>query len=107
MGYEGRVLEISRISRQVGVVWELKSEHCRAARYLLGWTASDLGRVSGVSHATIGRFERDEAVPHPRTTRDLLRAFEEAGIKWIEGKPTTPHVQCGDGTTVVIDPPAS
>ena len=90
----------------VPAVWELKPEHCRAARYLLGWTVSDLGRISGVSHATIGRFERDEVVPHSRTVRDLLRTFEEAGVKWIEGEPTRPHVKCGDGTTVVVEPTA-
>ena len=85
-------------------VWEIKPEHCRAARYLLGWTVSDLSRVSGVSNATIGRFERDEGAPHARTARDLRRALEEAGVRWSDGEPATPFVKCGDGTVVIVEP---
>ena len=57
----------------------------RAGRSMLGWTANDLARMSGVGVATIRRLETQEGIPvsHPRTLQDLRRAFEEAGLEFI------------------------
>ena len=63
----------------------LLASQIRAARSLLGWTARDLSLKSGVSLATIQRLEPQSGALacHPRTIKDLKRAFEEAGLEFI------------------------
>jgi PAS domain-containing protein len=63
------------------------SKECRAARALLGWTAQDLVQASGVSAATITRFENQSLSDtaegpsiRPVSRHDLAAAFEKAGI---------------------------
>lgn len=61
-------------------MWDLQPAHSEAARHLLKWDRARLARESGVSDATIGRFERNEGGTHVSTLRKLVRAFENAGI---------------------------
>jgi len=56
---------------------------CKAARDLLGWKQSDLSEKSSIGESTIADFERGVRQPVARTIRDLINAFEEAGIKFI------------------------
>lgn len=56
-------------------------QQCRAARAWLGWTLEDLVKTSGVSIATLVKFEKGTRVPHDRTLRDIAAAFVEAGIE--------------------------
>ena len=80
-----------------------KPAHCLAARALLGWTAADLARRSELSEATIRHFEQGVRVKlRKRTLRDLLRAFEEAGVVWSAEQPGDSHVQCSDGIVVAL-----
>ena len=61
---------------------------------MLGWSASDAARKSGVSVPTIRRLELVPGVSETvqeRTLTDLKRAFEEAGIEFI-GTPEQPGV---------------
>jgi transcriptional regulator with XRE-family HTH domain len=73
----------------------LSSAQIRAARGLLAWSARELAEVSGVSLATIQRFERQNGVPsaHPRTLSDLKRAFEDAGVEFIGSPDDKPGVR--------------
>jgi transcriptional regulator with XRE-family HTH domain len=59
----------------------------RAARALLRWTAEELAERSRLGVATIRRAEAvDDAVPITVANADtIVRAFEEAGIEFING----------------------
>jgi transcriptional regulator with XRE-family HTH domain len=59
-------------------------EQCRAARGLLGWTQEQLRRRAKMSRKTIQEFEIGVRRPQARTLDDLKRAFETAGIEFIE-----------------------
>jgi ribosome-binding protein aMBF1 (putative translation factor) len=65
----------------------------RAARGLLGWSASDLATKSGTTRFTVQRLEQHDGIPPSRsqTLADLQRAFEEAGVEFI-GTPEQPGV---------------
>lgn len=57
---------------------------CRAARGLLGWTQQQLGTEAEVSPSTVKFFEGDKKTTHPRTVEALRRAFEAAGVEFLE-----------------------
>jgi transcriptional regulator with XRE-family HTH domain len=54
------------------------------ARAALGWNVRDLGRIADVAPTTVNRFEMGRAIPIPATMAAIQRAFEAAGIKFIE-----------------------
>jgi transcriptional regulator with XRE-family HTH domain len=58
----------------------------RAARALLRWSAVDLVRESGVSHATIHRAEavNGKTVLTLANTFAIRRAFEAAGVELLD-----------------------
>jgi transcriptional regulator with XRE-family HTH domain len=86
-------------------VWDLKSEHSRAARHLLVWTIADLARAAGVSGPALQRFERGETNLRVTTLRKLMSVFELKGISFENPANTdVPHVHCHDGTRVTLDP---
>ena len=57
----------------------------RAARALLGWSASDLAEKSGVSHSSIQRAEAIDGISTMRATNlfALQRALEDGGVIFI------------------------
>lgn len=61
----------------------LSAAQCRAARALLGWSASDLASSAGVGIATVKRFELDQPVSDD-TRAKLRTALEQAGVTLIE-----------------------
>ena len=63
---------------------ELLDGQCRAARALLSWSQGELGQRARVDQKTIADFERGMRNPHPRTIEALVKAFESAGIVFIE-----------------------
>jgi transcriptional regulator with XRE-family HTH domain len=67
----------------------------RAARGLLGWSASELAERSDVTLRTIQRFETAEGVPPNRSgTLDKVRAALEAqGIEFLGDPETSPGVR--------------
>ncbi len=67
----------------------------RAARGLLGWSASELAERSEVTLRTIQRFETAEGVPPNRSgTLDKVRAALEAqGIEFLGDPETSPGVR--------------
>jgi len=54
------------------------------ARSALGWTLDALAAASGVNRKTILRFERQEAAARPRTLQAIRRAFEAAGVRFMD-----------------------
>ncbi len=80
----------------------LTPEQVRAARFLLGWTATDLAQASLVAPRTIRRFENGEASLRIRTDRDIARALEEAGISFESDEPGEFLVRLRDGTVVKV-----
>ena len=73
----------------------LTSAQIRAARALLRWRAEDLARESAVGIATIRRAElrEDETSLTAPNNRAIRRAFEEAGITFIDENGDGPGVR--------------
>lgn len=67
----------------------------RAARGLLGISSRDLATLSGVSWATIKRFEEVKGIPPSRggTLERVTRALEAAGIEFIGDPINSPGVR--------------
>ena len=57
----------------------------KAARAMLGWSAAELAKVSGVGQATIRRYELQDGIPIASTKilMQLKVAFENEGIEFI------------------------
>jgi transcriptional regulator with XRE-family HTH domain len=60
------------------------SGQIRAARALIGWKQTDLARASGVSEISIKNIERGVTDPRASTLEALQRAFEKAGVVFLE-----------------------
>ena len=73
----------------------LSSELVRAARSLLRWDQRDLEAASSVSLPTIKRLESKPGImaAHPATLLALRRAFETAGIEFIDENGGGPGVR--------------
>lgn len=56
---------------------------CRAARALIGWTQQKLAEVSGISIATIRRFEAERSAPTSANREALRHALENEGIAFL------------------------
>ena len=67
----------------------------RAARALLGISASELARMSGVGHRTLQRFETSDGIPDGRTAilAQVIRALEGQGVTFIGDPVISPGVQ--------------
>ncbi len=57
---------------------------CRAARALLDWTQDDLAARAEVSRSTVRGFEGGQHDMQRATTAAIRRAFEAAGIVFLE-----------------------
>jgi len=73
----------------------ISGAHIRAARGLLGLTSRQLSAHSGVSWATIKRFEEADGIPPSRsgTLERVKAALESAGIEFIGDPVTSPGVR--------------
>jgi len=67
----------------------------RAARALLGMSATELSERAGVGWATIQRFESVEGVPKNRsgTLQRIKETLESAGIQFIGDPISSPGVR--------------
>jgi transcriptional regulator with XRE-family HTH domain len=63
----------------------ITSGQIKAARALLGMTATELAEKSGVAYTTIVRIESAEGVPsgQVKTLDSVQRTLEKAGIEFI------------------------
>lgn len=55
------------------------------ARAALNWSLEQAAEAAGVSRRTVLRFERDHRDIKPELVQAIRRAFEAAGIHFIEG----------------------
>lgn len=62
----------------------ITSEQIRAARALLGWSQPDLARASGIAENTLRNIERGTSDPRSSTLSAIERAFDEAGVMFID-----------------------
>jgi transcriptional regulator with XRE-family HTH domain len=62
----------------------LTAGQIRAARAMLDWKQSELARAAGVAEVTIKKIERGGIDPRASTLDALQRAFEKAGILFLE-----------------------
>ena len=83
-------------------MWDLKPEHCRAARHLLRWSASDLAGNAGVAVATVTRLEEGKGELKVTTLRKLVDALERAGIVWSQTDGQENFVQLDDGVRIAL-----
>jgi len=58
-----------------------------AARELLHWTKADLAERARINRRTVSNVETGKHVPNPNTLHSIRRAFEAAGIEFVEGSP--------------------
>ena len=60
----------------------------RAARALIGWSATALAQRSGVSYPTIQRAESIDGIPRMQAPNlaAIQRALEEAGVVFLEDR---------------------
>jgi len=59
-------------------------EQCRAARGLLDWSQQDLADRAGVGIVTVRQLEAGAASPRRATLDVIRRAFESAGVEFID-----------------------
>ena len=67
----------------------------RAARALLGLSATDLAERAGVGWATVQRFESAEGLPQGRsgTLQRIKEALENEGVTFVGDPVASPGVQ--------------
>ena len=63
----------------------ITSGQLKAARALLGMTATKLAELSGVAYTTVVRMESSEGIPsgQVKTLDSVQKALEEAGIEFL------------------------
>jgi len=70
---------------------------CRAARGLLDWKQSELAERAGVGVVTVRQFEASAHDPRRATLEVIRRAFESAGVEFIDENGGGPGVRLGKG----------
>ncbi|WP_338832391.1 helix-turn-helix transcriptional regulator [Bradyrhizobium sp. 27S5] len=66
---------------------------CRAARGLLAWSQQDLARAAGVGVVTVHQLEAGSAAPRRATLEVIQRAFQAAGVEFIDENGGGPGVR--------------
>ena len=68
-------------------------EQCRAARGLLDWNQAALAAAAGVGIVTVRQLEAGTQTPRRATMEVIRRAFEQAGVKFIDANGDGPGVR--------------
>jgi transcriptional regulator with XRE-family HTH domain len=71
----------------------ITAAQCRAARGLLGWTQLDLAKFAGIGVVTVHQFESNASQPRRATADVVRRAFEAAGLEFIDRNGGGPGVR--------------
>jgi transcriptional regulator with XRE-family HTH domain len=71
----------------------LTSQQCRMARAALAWGVRDLASRAEVGPSTVHNFERGYTKPNRSTLAAIRRAFEAAGIEFIDANGDGPGVR--------------
>ena len=71
--------------RKVGIcVPMVTPAQCRAARGLLNWKQQDLAHEAGIGIVTVRQLEAGASEPRRATLEVVRRAFESAGVEFID-----------------------
>jgi predicted transcriptional regulator len=70
---------------------------CRAARGLIGWSQQELARKAQVGVVTIHQLEAGTSEPRHSTVDVIRRAFERAGVEFIDENGGGPGVRLRKG----------
>jgi transcriptional regulator with XRE-family HTH domain len=62
----------------------ISSAQCRAARGLIGWSQSDLAENAGVGTVAVHQLESGASRTRRSTLAVIRRAFEAAGVEFID-----------------------
>jgi transcriptional regulator with XRE-family HTH domain len=62
----------------------ITASQCRAARGLIGWTQYDLAKRAGIGIVTVHQLEAGVSQPRRATLEVVQRAFEQAGVAFID-----------------------
>ena len=65
----------------------------RAARGLLGWNQQDLAKEAGVGIVTVHQLEAGTSQPRRATLDVIKRAFERAGVEFLDENGGGPGVR--------------
>ena len=73
----------------------ITSSQIKAARALLGITATKLADISGVAYTTVVRMESSDGIPsgQVKTLDAVQKSLEEAGIEFIGSPDDRPGVR--------------
>jgi transcriptional regulator with XRE-family HTH domain len=71
----------------------ITSEQCRAARGLLAWSQQELAQRARVGVVTVHQLEAGSSQPRRATLDVIRRAFEAAGVDFIDGNGGGPGVR--------------
>src|ERR1700751_1029589 len=81
-------------NHRVADAWGMiTSAQCRAARGLLSWSQQNLADRAGVCILTIHQFEKEGSKPRRATLDVVRRAFEKAGVEFIDENGGGPGVR--------------
>ena len=73
----------------------INAAQCRMARVALKWNLDDLSERANVSRATIHKLEVGVPTITPLVKCALQRAFESAGVEFINGAVKPPESEKG------------
>lgn len=77
----------------------ITAEQCRAARALLDWSQSDLGKVVGLKgDGVIRHFEKGRQSPSDEKLAAIQKALEKAGVEFIAENGGGPGVRLAKRT---------
>jgi predicted transcriptional regulator len=68
-------------------------EQCRAARGLLAWGQQELAHNASIGVVTVRQFEAGTNQPRNATLSVIRRAFEDAGVEFIDANGGGPGVR--------------
>jgi predicted transcriptional regulator len=71
----------------------ITSEQSRAARGLLAWSQQELANKAGVGIVTVHQLEAGTSQPRRATIDVIRRAFESAGVEFIDENGGGPGVR--------------
>jgi transcriptional regulator with XRE-family HTH domain len=71
----------------------ITSAQCRAARGLLEWSQQELARRARVGIVTVHQLEAGVSQPRHATLEVIQRAFEAAGVEFIDENGGGPGVR--------------
>jgi predicted transcriptional regulator len=62
----------------------ITAAQCRAARGLLAWSQQELADSAGIGVVTVHQLEAGTSEPRRATLEVVRRAFEKAGVEFID-----------------------